>query len=1077
MTNREFPLRRWIERFAWGALAVLFLLVFALPIPDASRLATIQFLLVVAAYVFITFRLLFPRWNYAPRLIYATLLIDLLIIGVLNLLLAEYIQEFEMMFIPLIVAAALISGWRGTLFVAGAAAVIDFVVGLRLSEPRHTLLNQLLIVGGFLVTGVVVVLLVEHIRRQTLESASAGVRAAESERRRREEAERSAHRWQAINAVGLKVQQESRPAPILETTGAALKSLGLECIVELWDEPGQTLRMEYLSIAQTVQKQLERWAGITARDFRLRIEDLPDYQQVIATQRAAFAKTSAETLRRILPNLPSNLTRKVFELTGVHHRILAPLLAGDQVIGVLRVWGGDLDETDVPAITALAAQLAVALEKTRLFSAMQKRASQLELVSAIAKEAETIYDPQELMQRVVQQIGARFGYQNVGIVLLDRANNGLFFAAGHGELAHRPHVTDRLPIETGIVGWVVRQGTSYIARDVRLDPNYEPSGADDPVRSQLCVPLRQGSEVIGALSAQSTHVDAFDECDVAAMETLASQVGVALEKANYISAERKRAAQFALVSVIAERAAGIFDVDELLNQVTHLIVQQFGYHNAGILMNDLSARAIILRARAGAPLNLVQIGYRQAWDVGLIGLAARTAQTIVVNDVQSDPRYLRISREDDACRSEMCVPLKRGDEVLGILDLQSTDPNAFGPGDVAVIEALTSQIAVAIAKAELFAAERKRAAQLALVSAIAERVAMILDPDRLLNQVAALIREQFGYFNVAVLTLDEQAQELILRANAGGLETMPGNYRQSIQVGLMGCVARAQEVIRVNDVLQDPRYYCPPEYPHTTRSELCVPLRFGDTCAGVLDIQAAQTDAFDASDVAAMETLANQIAIALENARLYARAQDDAQVKTALLRELSHRVKNNLTALAGLLYLGLDDEKTSRQEILSETLARVQSMVVAHGLLADSPRARVDLLELGQNVLDDSVRHLTLPGQPVPHRVRGEPIEISARQASSLALVLNELITNAFKHGRAGTELELTISRTPTGARIELFNDGEPLPEGFSSQSQTGVGLYLIRTLVEKDLQGHFELAARESPRGIAAVIAFTPET
>jgi two-component sensor histidine kinase len=92
-------------------------------------------------------------------------------------------------------------------------------------------------------------------------------------------------------------------------------------------------------------------------------------------------------------------------------------------------------------------------------------------------------------------------------------------------------------------------------------------------------------------------------------------------------------------------------------------------------------------------------------------------------------------------------------------------------------------------------------------------------------------------------------------------------------------------------------------------------------------------------------------------------------------------------------------------------------------------------------------------------------------------LVLNELITNALKHGPAETELELTVSRTRTGARVELFNNGEPSPEGFSSPSQTGVGLYLIRTLVGKDLQGHFELAARASPRGVTAAITFTPET
>ncbi|MBI3536297.1 MAG: GAF domain-containing protein, partial [Chloroflexi bacterium] len=294
--------------------------------------------------------------------------------------------------------------------------------------------------------------------------------------------------------------------------------------------------------------------------------------------------------------------------------------------------------------------------------------------------------------------------------------------------------------------------------------------------------------------------------------------------------------------------------------------------------------------------------------------------------------------------------------------------------------------------------------------------------------------------------------------------------------GITGTVAQTGQALRINDTTRDPRYI---GLRDDVRSELCVPLKVGERVIGVLNVESPNENAYTEEDEQLLSTVASLLAVALENARLYARAKDDAEVKAALLRELSHRVKNNLTAVAGLLYLGLDKEKATHQEIFSETLARVQSMIAAHSLLSDSPRARVDLLLLGQNILSDSIRQLTLPSQKIPYHVEGESIEISARQATSLALVLNELVTNALKHAppNAAPQLSLTVKRDAQRVVIELFNHGDLLAENFSGSASSGIGLSLIRTLVEKDLCGRFELIARAQPRGVASVITFVPES
>jgi two-component sensor histidine kinase len=327
------------------------------------------------------------------------------------------------------------------------------------------------------------------------------------------------------------------------------------------------------------------------------------------------------------------------------------------------------------------------------------------------------------------------------------------------------------------------------------------------------------------------------------------------------------------------------------------------------------------------------------------------------------------------------------------------------------------------------------------------------------------------------MTLDAEAQELCLCAVSGAYaDFFPSTYRQSVDVGLVGAAVRTGKTIVVEDVSRDSRFYFPPALAGSVGSEISIPLKAGAEVLGVLDIHAPKVSAFDACDVDAMEALANQMAIALNNARLCARAKDEAVVKAALLRELSHRVKNNLTAITGLLYLGLDDDHIPREQVLSETLGRVQGLAIAHTLLAETSQARVDLLDLSRRIVSDAVHRMTLPGQVFPFTVQGPSVEISARQASSLALVLNELVTNAVKHGdrTPNPTCSLCIERLDGKTQLTLVNPGR-LPEGFTLDGpSSGLGLKLVRTLVEKDLRGQFALSS--SKGAVTGVVRFTPE-
>ncbi len=915
--NRAASFRSWVEWLAWSGMIVLVVLFFVLPFPETRRAPLLLFLLVVASYLVFTFRFLFPRTHHAPRVIYMTLFLDILIVCGLWLWLADYLPDFDVALIPLVGMAATVSSRRDTILLALFAALMDLFInlGLWLAEPSSSVflvvMNQLAMAAGLVITGLVLYSLVEAIRRHSRGAEQAALQIAELERRHRDSFESSLQRFKRLNAVGLRAQQELRPETIYWVITEELKPLGCDFLISLWEEPEQTLRLDYVSLSASAPAALEELTGISQPEFRMDIRHLPLFQQAIAERQAVLCESPSDLLQYVSPSLSANQIDRILEIVGSRELIVAPMFAGERVIGFFHICGPDLKSQDSPAITSLAQQIALALEKAHLLQREQRRASQL-----------------------------------------------------------------------------------------------------------------------------------------------------------------------VLVNEIAGRAVGLMEPVEVLKEMTRLIVQRFGFENASVLLNDADARQVVLRAHYGRSINFELIGYCQSWEVGLIGAAARTGETIVANDVRSDDRYFTDNPDKDICLAELCVPLKRGDQVVGVLDVESTRRDAFGADDVAALETLANLLAAVLEKGELFAAERKRAAQLALVSAIAERITAILDPSQLLNEVVKLIRERFGYYNVALLTLQPEKERLELRAVSGGYaDLFLLDSTQPISVGLIGAAARSGRTTAVWDVTRDERFYFPPGEQAVTGSEMSVPIKIGGRVLGVLDIQTCDVNAFDASDVAAMETLASQIAVALENARLYAQTRDEAEINATLLRELSHRVKNNLTAVVGLLSLGLDDATISREQILNETLMRVQSMAVAHTLLANSPRASVDVMELSRQIIADSIRQMTLPGQPILFDVRGDSSEISAQQATSLALVLNELVTNAIKHGGAGASPGLSLCIRFDQGQLQL-EFGNQISDGATSNPEwisNGVGMRLIRTLVEKDLGGR--LAFTSQGTTFLSIIWFTPQT
>jgi len=194
--------------------------------------------------------------------------------------------------------------------------------------------------------------------------------------------------------------------------------------------------------------------------------------------------------------------------------------------------------------------------------------------------------------------------------------------------------------------------------------------------------------------------------------------------------------------------------------------------------------------------------------------------------------------------------------------------------------------------------------------------------------------------------------------------------------------------------------------------------------------------------------------------------QTNRQLRT-LLQEMHHRIKNNLQTLADLLYLEALAAPEVAQKSLRDSIGRVKSIAAVHQMLSVDHIEQVDVYRLAERIGETISQDLSGPGRRIAIEVRGTPLWLPSKQATSLALVLSELVTNALEHafdGQAGT-VRITLSTRGEEIVVTVEDDGRGLPQGFDPERDAHLGLRIVQELVSRDLQGTFRLEGRGGTR------------
>ena len=329
---------------------------------------------------------------------------------------------------------------------------------------------------------------------------------------------------------------------------------------------------------------------------------------------------------------------------------------------------------------------------------------------------------------------------------------------------------------------------------------------------------------------------------------------------------------------VSERINSTLDLDELMARIAEIVKRAIDYEVFAILLLNEKTQELHIRFSIGHPDEVVR-NLRIKVGEGIVGRVAQTRRSILVNDVLKDPSYIQSL---SPIRSELAVPLITKNRLIGVIDLEAPWTDFFNDSHVNLLELLASRMAMALDNARLYRRSVRQARTLQLLNEISREMSSVLVLSELLRKIGTLTKRLIDYHRFSILLADEQAQTFNAVISLKQDEHEPERGMVHFGQGIVGAAADLRQTVVVPDVSKDPRYVLVnPE----ARSEMAIPLIYRGRVIGVVDLESPQLSYFTEEHVRVFSTLAPQIAIAIENARLYERvARSEARLERDLQR-------------------------------------------------------------------------------------------------------------------------------------------------------------------------------------------------
>ncbi len=332
-----------------------------------------------------------------------------------------------------------------------------------------------------------------------------------------------------------------------------------------------------------------------------------------------------------------------------------------------------------------------------------------------------------------------------------------------------------------------------------------------------------------------------------------------------------------LLLEVADVMATSLDLDTTLRRIAEVVRKVIDYEIFAILLLNEKTQELRFRFQIGYPQQFAERARIKVGE-GVTGLAAQSRRAILIDDVTKESTYIAAVPN---VRSELAVPLTTKNGVIGVIDLEARDPGYFNEEHKRLLTLIASRMAAGIENAQLYTRTTRQARILLVLNEIARELSSILNLDELLSRIAELLRRLIDYQMFSILLVDPTGEKLQHRFSLRFNENVHTKGDIALGKGLVGYAAQTRQAVLVADVSKDPRYI---EGNPETRSELAVPLIYKDKVIGVLDLEHTRRGFFTDDHRRTMMTLAAQVAIAIENARLY---EEIARQERRLERDLA----------------------------------------------------------------------------------------------------------------------------------------------------------------------------------------------
>ncbi|HET7029278.1 MAG TPA: GAF domain-containing protein, partial [Candidatus Limnocylindrales bacterium] len=645
---------------------------------------------------------------------------------------------------------------------------------------------------------------------------------------------------------------------------------------------------------------------------------------------------------------------------GIRSVLAVPLLGDRGALGTLTVYTGETDafsEDNARLLEALAGQAAIAMTNASLIERLERsqdderrRADEERALREIAARITAIRDPSEILQDVVDVAARLLGAERVRIDLIGKGAGRV----GYTFLGAGPHIGgaavdgDGEPFRYGASGRAIEERRTVVVNDYVHDDTFSHTAEldeavrADGIQSLVITPLIAEDALLGVMQVGATETGAFGPEQTALVEALAHQAAIAIHNTRLIQALerssdeiRRRATAEQALREIATRITAIRDPEELLQQVVDSGRRLLGAERAQLDIVD-PATSLIRWSRASGEgeLGIGLPGTTEGTpaEVGINGVAIEARRPVITADYLADPRIRHVPDSDAfvervGIRSVVAVPLLSDTDLLGVLKVATIQPGAYDDEDAALMAAFADQTVVAIQNARLIdqlgrSREEisRRADAERSVREIAANISALRDVEAILQQTVDEARRLLDSTSARIDMLEADGQTLRWAYASGEdaertrQEGFDGEFR--VGEGIAGLTVQRGEPFRSGDYLVDERFR------HVARSDALVretgfrsvlssPLRGEAGPLGALSVSSTETDRYDADDEDLLSALADQAAIAIQNARLIAelRASRESVARRAEAEQSLREIAAQITAIrdAGSLLQGVVD--------------------------------------------------------------------------------------------------------------------------------------------------------------------------